>query len=71
MNNDKVAIAVKSGNGTISSLVRQVTELGMDIKKLQRDRMETEHEIVKALVKERRTDCLSINYGALRRFYHD
>ena len=69
--NTKQSVAVQSGDGKIGSLVQQVTEIKMDIRKLQGDAANCEHEIIRQLVREKRTECLSINYGALRRFYHD
>lgn len=61
----------RSDNESVMNMVQQVTEISMDIRKLQADKAEAEHRIVGMLVREKRTECLSINYGALRRFYHD
>ena len=55
----------------VLSLVQDLTELKMDIRKLTQDAKIAEHKVIDQLVRERRTDCLSINYGALRRFYHN
>lgn len=56
---------------SVMSLVQSVTEIKMDIRRLQIDARLAEDKVIEKLVRERRTDCLSINYGALRRNYHD
>ncbi len=66
-----VAVAVRADDDKVMGLVKSVTEYKMDIRRLQVDVAQTECKIVQQLIRERRTDCLSINYGALRRFYHD
>ena len=68
MNSSK---AVQADDNKVMGMVQQVTEHKMDIRKLQQDVASTESKIVQQLVRERRIECLSINYGALRRFYHD
>ncbi len=68
MNKD---VAVNADTNKVMGMVQQVTEHKMDIRKLQGDVVKTEEKIVTQLIRERRVECLSINYGALRRYYHD
>lgn len=67
----KMNEAKRADDDSVLGLVQQVTEIGIDIRKLQSDKAECEHQIVRKLVREKRVECLSINYAALRRMYHD
>lgn len=63
------AVKVDDRNDQILGYVSEVDGIRNEMRQLEGHKRDVEHKLIMQLMREKRTECLAINYPAIRRHY--